>query len=118
MNPHNHLDDAGGLAAQAILGLIWPLLIQWAKDRPWLPWIEQHAGPINAAVSASLAILTTAGVSMDWSAAAGGGGTFTIAVPPVEALARGLAQIGLHELVWRKGLKPRQMPAPQEPPQS
>lgn len=53
-----------------LFSLVTPLIIQWVKSNPWIPFINENTGTINRILSILTAIGNTVGVSFVYDAEA------------------------------------------------
>ena len=53
-----------------IFSLITPLILQWVKSSPWVPFINNNSGTINRIISIITALGNTVGVSFAYDGAA------------------------------------------------
>ena len=113
---HDHSGDALAMLGQTAIAALVPVAIEWLKKRAWMPWLTENTDTLNRMLSLALAVATTAGFSLSWQGSLAGGGSLHLTIPPVESAARVGWSMLFQEVVYRRVVKPRGYPVPQEPP--
>lgn len=76
------------LQTQAALAMVASAIIEQLKKRNWAPWFSADSDTLNRVVSASIALVTAAGFTWDYSGSLASGGVFTLQIPPFAELLR------------------------------